>query len=99
MYVKLKGNKIELANALDILELSVDLMFLADLQHERSAWLADFEASAEGYAAFDSNQRMASAVIKAETEQNWIQRSDIMLQFVPGQGCRPGRATGRGGAR
>ena len=82
VYVKLKGNKIELANALDILELSVDLMFLADLQHERSAWLADFEASAEGYAAFDSDQRMASAVIKAETEQNWIQRSDIMLQFV-----------------
>ena len=81
-YVKLDGGTIELANALELLELSVDLMFLADLQHERAAWLADFEASADGFAAFDDDQRMASAIVKEEIENSWLRRSEIVLQFV-----------------
>ena len=39
-FVEIKGTKVELANAVDLVELSRNLMFLADLQRERlpSGW-------------------------------------------------------------
>ena len=81
-YAKIAGHRIDFANALDLLELSVDLMFLADLRHERSKWLAEFEAGADGYAIFDAQQAAASRIVQLETENDWLRRSELVLQFV-----------------
>lgn len=81
-YVELDGNRIELFNALDLLALSVRLVWLADLQRERAEWLNEYTSFAVGDAAFDEDQLRATGIVNAEAQDNWTQRGVIVLQFV-----------------
>lgn len=81
-YVELDGNRIEFFNALDVLSLSVRLVWLAGLQRERAEWLNEYQSFATGNAAFDEDQRKANNLVSAEAQDNWARRSVIVLQFV-----------------
>jgi hypothetical protein len=84
--VTIDGTQIELLNALDLLELGVEFLFIADLQQDRSRWLAEFEAGADGPAELDAEQKLAAAIVKKETEAQSIQRADILLKFIKDKG-------------
>jgi hypothetical protein len=81
-YVELAGEQIEFFNALDVLSLGVRLMWLSDLQRERTEWLGSYLQFASGEARFDDSQTVAVGVVQAEAEENWVQRSNIVLGFV-----------------
>lgn len=85
-YVELNNTDLEFANALDVLDLGIQLVWLADLQLDRAHWLDQFEAMAREPAIFDSAQRNAATVVKTEAQENWTQRSVIILQFVKDKG-------------
>ncbi|MBK7202344.1 hypothetical protein [Candidatus Amarolinea dominans] len=72
----------EFANALDVLDLGIQLIWLADFQQDRIRWLDEFESMAKGEASFDQTQRNAAALAKTEAHENWVHRADIILQFV-----------------
>lgn len=81
-FVDYGGKRIEFFNALDILGLSIRLIWLADLQRERAQWLDDYSTMGLQSGALDNQQLIALAVVKAETEDQWMQRSTIILGFV-----------------
>ncbi len=85
-YVKLNGANLEFANALDVLDLGIQLVWLANLQQDRAHWLDQFEAMAMDQARLDDAQRQAAAVVKTEAQDNWTQRADIVLKFVKDKG-------------
>lgn len=80
--VELAGQRIELFDALDILELSVRMLWLSELQYDRSQWLNDYLDFAVDEAAFDSDQLIANGIVQAEARDNWLRRGVIILQFV-----------------
>ncbi len=86
VYIELNGANLEFANALDVLDLGIQLVWLADLQQDRARWLDQFETMAKEQASFDAAQRDAAVVVKTEARENWVQRGDIILQFVKDKG-------------
>ncbi|MCB0256953.1 MAG: hypothetical protein KDI55_24810 [Anaerolineae bacterium] len=81
-YVELAGEQIEFFNALDVLSLGMRLMWLSDLQRERAEWLGSYIQFATGEARLDDPQTSAVAVVQAEANEDWVQRSNIVLDFV-----------------
>ncbi len=81
-YIDMDGTRVDFFNALDVLSLGIRLMWLADLQRERGDWLGSYIELASGEARLDNDQLLASAIVQAEVEENWIQRSNIVLGFV-----------------
>jgi hypothetical protein len=81
-YVNLDGTRIELFNALDVLSLTVRLIWLSDLQRERAGWLTIYQGFATGDAGLDQDQTQASAIAIAEADEAWVRRGDIILGFV-----------------
>ena len=94
-YVDLGGTRLEFANALDVLDLGIRLIWLAGLQQDRTQWLDDFAGVATGTAALDKDQILATATVAAETRENWVQRSDIILDFVRDQSVDLGTKLGQ----
>lgn len=84
-YVELAGERIEFFNALDVLSLGMRLMWLSDLQRERAEWLGSYIQFATGEAKLGDSQTVAVAVVQAEAEEDWVQRSNIVLGFVRDQ--------------
>lgn len=80
--VEVAGKQIELFDALDFLKLSVRLLWMSELQHDRSQWLNDYLDFAVDEAAFDSDQLLANSIVQAEARDNWLRRGVIILQFV-----------------
>lgn len=81
-YIDLAGTRLEFANALDVLDLGIRLIWLADLQQDRAEWLDDFTGIAAGSATLDGYQLRAAAAVIAEARENWVQRGEIILDFV-----------------
>lgn len=80
--VEVAGKQIEMFDALDFLELSVRLLWLSELQHDRAQWLNDYLDFAVDDAAFDGDQLTANGIVQAEARENWLRRGVIILQFV-----------------
>lgn len=80
--VEVAGKQVELFDALDVLELSVRLLWLSELQHDRAQWLNDYLDFAADGAAFDGDQLTANGIVQAEVRDNWLRRGVIILQFV-----------------
>jgi len=80
--VEVAGKQIELFDALDVLELSVRLLWLSELQYDRAQWLNDYLDFAVDEAAFDGAQLTANGIVQAEARDNWLRRGVIILQFV-----------------
>lgn len=81
-YIRLNGTEMDFANALDVLDLGIQLLWIADYQQDRIRWLDEFEAMAEAQASFDQVQHDAAALARTEANENWVHRADIILQFV-----------------
>jgi len=81
-FVEIGGDRIDFFNALDVLSLGARLMWLSDLQRERAEWLDSYVGFASGAARLSDDQLRAAATVQAEAEENWIQRSNIVLDFV-----------------
>lgn len=81
-YVEIGGERIEYFNALDVLGLSIRLVWLADLQQERADWLTEFAAFAINDARLDDDQQKAVNDVWREAEENWVQRGAIVHQFL-----------------
>lgn len=86
-YVQLKGRRIELSNALDVLQLGVNLMWIADLQQDRADWLESYLTTftASGVRLEGPVNEAAWSVI-AEAEDSWVQRGDIVLDWIGDEG-------------
>lgn len=81
-FVEIGGDRIDFFNALDVLSLSMRLMWLSNLQRERAEWLDSYVAFASGAASLNDDQLRAATTVQAEAHDNWIQRSNIVLDFV-----------------
>lgn len=82
-YVELTGKRVELFNALDVLQLAVNLMWIADLQQDRTAWLEEYTNTFEGGSAgLEADAQNAAITVIAETKDSWLQRSNIVLDWV-----------------
>ncbi len=82
-YVDIGGRRIEFFNALDVIALGARLLWAAQLSRERAEWLALYQSgSFTGQAALDADQIAAVITARAETEEAWLQRADIILQFA-----------------
>ena len=80
--VEVAGKQIELFDALDVLALSVKLLWLSELQHDRAQWLNDYLDFAVGEAAFDGDQLTANGIVQTEARNDWLRRGVIIMQFV-----------------
>lgn len=81
-FIKINGQRIELFNALDVLSLSAHLLWLANFERDRADWLKTYLTYAQGDATLDADQGLAAAAAIVETESDWVQRGNIILQFV-----------------
>lgn len=82
-YVDIGGSRIELFNALDMIALGTRLLWTAQLNRERAEWLALYQAeSFSGEAVLDAEQTSAALKVRAEAEEAWLQRTDVILQFA-----------------
>lgn len=82
-FMDTRGGRIEFANGLEILGFGVQMVFLSDLQKERSDWLALYrEHFRSGNAAPDKDQLGAISLAQAEVENDWLRRGVMTLDFV-----------------
>jgi len=82
-YVDIGGSRIEFFNALDVIALGVRLLWAAQLNRERVEWLTRYQSgSYTGEAALDAEQMAAVITARAEAEEAWVQRADVILQFA-----------------
>jgi len=82
-FVDIGGSRIEFFNALDVIALGVRLLWAAQLNRERTEWLALYQSgSFTGQAALDADQTAAAISARAEAEEAWVQRADVILQFA-----------------
>jgi hypothetical protein len=89
-YVDIAGTRLEFFNALDVLSLGMDLMWISEYERDRSEWLDNYTQFASGAAGFDEDQLRATGVVLAESERSWVQRGNIILDFVEDQGVELG---------
>lgn len=80
--VEVAGKQIELFDALDVLEMSVKLLWMSELQHDRAQWINDYLDFAVDEAALDGDQLIANGIVQAEARDDWLRRGVIILQFV-----------------
>jgi murein DD-endopeptidase MepM/ murein hydrolase activator NlpD len=76
------GRRIHLANALEIISLGTRLLWMVNVNRERVEWLDIYQRTASSDAALDQEQMGAAALVKAESENTWLQRGEIILSFV-----------------
>ena len=81
-FVDVGGKRVEFFNALDILSLSMRLIWLADLQQERAEWIENYVDFAVSDGALDAEQVSAARLVTVEAHDQWMQRSTIVLGFV-----------------
>lgn len=82
-HIELVGKRVELFNALDVLQLAVRLMWIADLQPDRTDWLEEYLVTFEGGSAeLAVDARNAAITVISEAENSWLQRSNIVLDWV-----------------
>ncbi len=82
-YVDIGGSRIEFFNALDVIALGARLLWSAQLNRERAEWLQLYQAgSYSGEAVLDADQVAAATKVYAESEEAWVQRADVILQFA-----------------
>ena len=85
-YIDTGQGRIEFANGLEVLGLGVRMIWLTDLQQDRSEWLSAYVQNFHrGEAALDGNQAWAVAVVQAETEDDRRRRGDMIRDFVRDQ--------------
>lgn len=83
--VSLAGKTINLSNGLKLISLGAQLMWLHDMQKDRSDWLLHYQKFATDESALDQYQAEAAGVVSREIENEWQQREDIIRLFVRDQ--------------
>ena len=83
IFMDTPSGRIEFANGLDILGLGIEMIFLSDLQQERSDWLTVYrEHFRSGNQAPDKDQLGAISIVQAEVKDDWTRRGSMALDFV-----------------
>lgn len=83
----LPGRRLGLFNALDLLSLAIQLIWIDQLLQERADWLALYQSAfPRGSGALDSDQYSAASTVVVEAKDATTQRTSIFLDFVRDQG-------------
>lgn len=81
-YVELADKRIEFFNALDLYVLGTKLIWITNLQKDRSLELGMFVDHTSGEDAFDTDMLQAYFRVSAEVDNAWLQRGQIILDFA-----------------
>lgn len=80
--VSLAGKVIHLSNGLKLISLGSDLMWLTEIQSDRADWLVHYQGFASGEATLSPDQSLAASTVITESENQWAQRVNLIIDFV-----------------
>ncbi|OQA16873.1 MAG: hypothetical protein BWY63_02591 [Chloroflexi bacterium ADurb.Bin360] len=78
------GRRLELFNALDVIDVGTRLLWMADFNQERANWLKGYQQATidQEEARLDDEQMVAVDIVRSEVQSSSAQRANIILDFV-----------------